>query len=107
MTTIFELELPLRDDYEGRCRATLLSAIASREAQHRRALIYIHGFNDYFHNEEFVAKCHEQGIDVFGVELRKYGRSLLPHQTQFFCKDMREYYEELEIVVSHVREAHK
>lgn len=107
MTTILELELPLEDDYEGKCKATLLSAIGTNEPENRRALIYVHGFNDYFHNEEFVKKCHEQGIDVFGVELRKYGRSLMPHQTQFFCQDLREYYEELNMVVSHCRDAHK
>src|SRR5207249_7319683 len=36
------------------------------------------------------------GIDFYALDLRKYGRSLQPHQTPNFCLDLSDYYAELD-----------
>ncbi len=43
------------------------------------------------------------GYDFYALDLRKYGRSLLPHQTPNFCRDLAEYYAELDAALEVIR----
>ena len=36
-----------------------------------------------------------EGYAFYALDLRKHGRSLLPHQHPCFCKDLAEYHEDL------------
>ena len=38
----------------------------------------------------------ERGYDFYALDLRKYGRSLRPHQTPNYVADLRDYYPELD-----------
>ena len=42
----------------------------------------------------------ERGYDFYAVDLRKYGRSLRPHQTPNYVGDLREYFAELDAALS-------
>jgi alpha-beta hydrolase superfamily lysophospholipase len=86
--------LTLPDDSEGPVVATLIGRRAG--AQTRRAVLYVHGFCDYFFQSHIAEFFNELGYDFYALDLRKYGRSLLPHQTPNFCRDLREYYAELD-----------
>jgi alpha-beta hydrolase superfamily lysophospholipase len=82
-----------RDD-EGPVVATLVRRRAGQPS--RRAVLYVHGFNDYFFQTHLADFFAEQGWDFYALDLRKYGRSLLPHQTPNFARSLTDYYPELD-----------
>ncbi|GAA2532063.1 alpha/beta hydrolase [Pilimelia columellifera] len=94
--------LDLGHDDEGPVVATLVRRRA--EAPTRRAVLYVHGFIDYFFQTHLADFFVDRGWDFYAVDLRKYGRSLLPHQTPNFCRDVRDYYPDLDAAVQVVRE---
>lgn len=86
--------IPLDDDFEGEVVATLVSRRS--ETPTERAVLHVHGFSDYFFHAEFGAWWLERGHDAYGVDLRKYGRSLRPHQSATYVADLEEYFAELD-----------
>ncbi|MDH6310218.1 alpha-beta hydrolase superfamily lysophospholipase [Dysgonomonas sp. PFB1-18] len=88
-----ELTIPLNDDYEGENVATLIRKKA--EAGVAKAVLYIHGFNDYFFQAEMAGRFVDQGYNFYALDLRKYGRSYLPHQKFNDIRDLKAYYEEM------------
>ena len=74
------LELP--DDDEGPVVATLVRyAPPTTEAvRPARAVLYLHGWSDYFFQTELAEHWHAQGAAFYALDLRKYGRSIQPHQ---------------------------
>jgi pimeloyl-ACP methyl ester carboxylesterase len=71
------IELPADD--EGPVIATLVSRKAAKPTP--RAVLYLHGYNDYFFQTHVADFFVERGFDFYALDLRKYGRSLQPHQT--------------------------
>lgn len=49
----------------------------------RRAVLYLHGFNDYFFQSELADSLYGAGFDFYALDLHRYGRSLLPGQAPF------------------------
>jgi alpha-beta hydrolase superfamily lysophospholipase len=94
--------LDLGHDDEGPVVATLIRRRAERPA--RRAVLYVHGFVDYFFQTHLADFHVERGWDFYALDLRKYGRSLRPHQTPNFCRDVTDYYPELDEAVRIIRE---
>lgn len=84
-----QLTLNFPNDYEGKVIATLVRKQAAQPTQ--KAVLYIHGFIDYFFQTEMAEQFNQQGYDFYALDLRKYGRSHLAHQRLFFVKDLREY----------------
>ncbi len=85
----------LPPDDEGPVVTTLIR----RRAPHPsgRAVLHVHGFADYFFHTEYAEWWLERGYDFYAVDLRKYGRSLLPHQTPTYVGDLREYFADLDV----------
>lgn len=98
-------EIPLGVDDEGEVAATLVTrrAIPPR----RRAVLYVHGFVDYFFQAHLADFYLAQGFDFYALDLRKYGRSLRPHQTPNFIHDLAEYFPEIEEAVRIIRADHE
>jgi alpha-beta hydrolase superfamily lysophospholipase len=104
--------LPLRPNAEGEVVATLVAraavvvddAATRAPRAERTAVLYIHGFADYFFQTHLAREWEEREIDFFAIDLHGYGRSLLEHQTANFCTDLREYGEELAAATRVVRE---
>jgi alpha-beta hydrolase superfamily lysophospholipase len=94
--------LDLGHDDEGPVVATLVRRRAERPS--RRAVLYVHGFVDYFFQTHVADFFVERGWDFYALDLRKYGRSLLPHQTPNFCRDLSDYYPDLDEAAHIVRE---
>lgn len=94
--------LPLLDDDEGPVVATLVRRAPSGPA--RRAVLYVHGFVDYFFQTALADFWDAQGFDFYALDLRKSGRSLLPHQTPYFFHDVSDCYEELDLVARLLRD---
>lgn len=81
------LEFP--DDFEGKVIATLIRKKADAPTQ--KAVLYIHGFVDYFFQTEMAERFNSEGFDFYALDLRKYGRSHLPHQKYYNVYDIAEY----------------
>ena len=94
------LTVELPDDDEGAVVATLVRRRAA--ATTNRAVLYIHGFSDYFHQIELAEFHAARGEDFYAIDLRKNGRSLLPHQTPTRMADVSDYYPEIDCAVDFI-----
>jgi alpha-beta hydrolase superfamily lysophospholipase len=94
--------IELRPDGEGAVTATLVRRRA--DAPTGTAVLYIHGFVDYFFQTHLADFYTTRGIDFYAIDLRKYGRSLAAHQTPNFCTDLSCYYEEIDEAIRVIRE---
>lgn len=90
--------ITLKDDYEGIVIATLIRRLVRPESHN--AVLYIHGFNDYFFQSEMAHQFNNHGYNFYALDLRKYGRSYLPHQKFNDIRDLKAYYEEIEIALN-------
>lgn len=71
-----------------------------------RAVLYVHGFNDYFFQAEHAARWAAEGYDFYAVDLRDYGRSIRPGRTRGWVTDLATYDEDLTAALAVVREQH-
>jgi len=100
------LELRFPDDYDGEVGATLVRLPAG--AAPRGAVLYVHGFGDYFFQRHMAERFAAEGYAFYALDLRKYGRSLIArqrrHQHPNFCKSVREYYADLGAAIAEIGE---
>ena len=85
--------LDFPDDYDGRVVATLVRLSAGDAP--RGAVLYVHGFVDYFFQRHMAERFAAEGYAFHALDLRKHGRSLLAHQHPNFCKDVAEYFADI------------
>ncbi len=97
--------LELKPDDEGKVVATLIERKTKEAAN--KAILYLHGFNDYFFQDHLADWANNLGFNFYALELRKYGRSILPHQKPNNFRDIREYFEETDLAVAQIREKDK
>lgn len=95
-------KLLLKPDYEGDVVATLIEKKAEKPV--KKAILYLHGFNDYFFQDHLANWANQQNMDFYALELRKYGRSILPHQKPNDFRDIREYFEEIDKAIAFIKE---
>ncbi len=95
-------QLQLKPDYEGEVVATLIEKKSEKTS--KKAILYLHGFNDYFFQHHFADWAEQQGFRFYALELRKYGRSILPHQKPNDFRDIREYFEDIDEAIKFIRE---
>ena len=94
--------IDLGTDDEGPVVATLVSRKA--ETPTGRAVLYVHGYVDYFFQEHLADFYGTRGFDFYALDLRKYGRSLMPYQTPNFVRSISEYFPELDEAARIIRE---
>ncbi|TQF67049.1 alpha/beta hydrolase [Rhodococcus spelaei] len=101
-----QLTIPLGadPDGEGTVEATLVRYRPEGAARTRHAVLYVHGFTDYFFQKHLAEHFHEQGYAFYALDLRKCGRSLRAGQTPHFVTDLSFYDEELGRALALVRE---
>ncbi|MEQ6899629.1 alpha/beta hydrolase [Nocardioides sp. YIM 152588] len=99
--------LPLAPDVEGEVVATLVSRHTATTTD--RALLHVHGFTDYFFHTEYGEWWLERDHDMYALDLRKYGRSIRPHQSPTYVDDLEVYFEELDAAWERVtaRDGHR
>ena len=97
--TVETIDLP--GDDEGAVVATLVRRAA--EGTVLGGVLHVHGFCDYFFQTEVAEFWNAQGYDFYALDLRKCGRSMLPHQTPNFCRDLIEYDAELDAALDLIR----
>ncbi|MCU0442693.1 MAG: alpha/beta hydrolase [Bacteroidia bacterium] len=75
-------------DYDGKVITTI---VRKTQIGNTKAVLYVHGFSDYFFQEEMANQFIQNGFDFYAIDLRKYGRSHLPHQRLFDVRNIHEY----------------
>ncbi|MDP9792795.1 alpha-beta hydrolase superfamily lysophospholipase [Catenuloplanes nepalensis] len=86
-------------------QGALIATLVRRRPDHgggRRAVLMLGGLADYFFQTHVADHLAAGGWGVYGLDVRRYGRSLLPHQTPNFCRSLTEYYPELDAAVAHL-----
>ena len=93
--------IDMEDDYEGKVVCSLIKREASEKSH--KAVLYVHGFNDYFFQTEMADRFNAEGYNFYAIDLRKYGRSLLPNQTRCNARSIDEYFADLDSAVNIIR----
>ncbi|MBB5955603.1 alpha-beta hydrolase superfamily lysophospholipase [Saccharothrix tamanrassetensis] len=70
----------------------------------RGAVLYVHGFADYFFQKHVAEHFTARGFDFYAIDLRAYGRSLTPSQTANYVADLAEHFEEIDAAVRVIHE---
>ncbi len=96
------VRVPMGEDYEGPVVCSVVSRYAEQRPA-RGAVLHVHGFCDYFFQTHVADFFVDLGYDFHAVDLRKYGRSLLPHQTPNFCLELEEYFPDLDAAIDLIR----
>ncbi|WP_402463927.1 alpha/beta hydrolase [Isoptericola aurantiacus] len=96
------LTLPLHPDFEGEVVATLVRRVRPHAPADDAGidLLYVHGWTDYFFQTHVADFWEGMGVRFHALDLRKYGRSLRPHQTPGFVTRLRTYDEEIEAALA-------
>ena len=97
--------IDLGADDEGPLLATLIHRERSttppqigadaHEAATKPPILLMHGWSDYIFHRELMEHLGRRGHDVWGLDLRKHGRSLLPGQTATEVDHLNRYDEEI------------
>ncbi len=91
-------------DGEGEAVATLVRyAPGGKVAATAGAVLYVHGFTDYFFQEHIAEHFAARGYQFYALDLRKCGRSLRDGQTPHYVTDLALYDEELNEALRIVR----
>jgi alpha-beta hydrolase superfamily lysophospholipase len=100
--------LALPDDDEGEVVATLVRHAPAPAGGLRpaRAVLYLHGWSDYFFQTELAELWTAQGAAFYALDLRKYGRSLRPHQTPGYTDDLDVYDADIEAALAVIHAEH-
>lgn len=96
--------IELKDDYDGRVVATLIKYNDTTRVESSKALLYVHGYNDYFFQKELAERVSQMGYNFYALDLRKYGRSYLDHQHMFNFRNVEEYFEEIDASIDIINE---
>ena len=101
--------LELTPDSEGPVVATIVKAPApqqpgfldrllgrSAQVAANTDVLYIHGWSDYFFQKNLADYWRSQGAQFYALDLRKYGRSIRPGQSEGFIENLADYDEDIE-----------
>ncbi|WP_250445913.1 alpha/beta hydrolase [Actinotalea sp. C106] len=98
------LTVPLLPDDQGEAVTTLVRRVRTEgEPRRRRAVLYVHGYVDYFFQRHLAEVWEGAGFDFYALDLRNHGRSMLPHQQPNAVTDIALHAEELDRAVAVVR----
>ena len=88
----------LGNDFDGEARCAVIRKKSYQYSS--RAILYIHGFNDYFFQKDFGNRFVDSCYSFYAVDLRRYGRSLEPWQYPFNIRDIRTYFQEIDSAIN-------
>lgn len=85
--------------------ATLVRRDGPRRS--RRAVLYVHGWNDYFFQTHLAEAMEQLDFDFYALDLRRYGRSRRRGHLPGFISDFDEYDEELSAAADLIAQEHE
>ncbi len=88
--------------FDGPVKCTFVDKLS---AANSKAVIYLHGYNDYVFNEEMADKFLARGYNFRGLDLRRHGRSWEPmHQSFNHFRDLKEAFEDIDAALERADE---
>lgn len=100
----FTIELPDEPTYALEPEGSLVATLVRRNPPTTgRALLYVHGWNDYFFQSHLGDEVAAMGYDFYALDLRRYGRSLRPRQLAGYVAKLDDYFVELDAAVEAIR----
>jgi alpha-beta hydrolase superfamily lysophospholipase len=101
------LELGTDPDGEGPMVDAVLVRREPRDGEVAQgAVLYVHGFSDYFFQTELADFFAHRGLAFYALDLRKCGRARRPGQTAHYVSDLSYYDNELERALAIIADAH-
>ncbi|MDO5093504.1 MAG: alpha/beta hydrolase [Propionibacteriaceae bacterium] len=98
------LALPGATVYGGEPKHEVVASLVRRGAPASRcALLYVHGWNDYFFQSHLADAVASWGYDFYALDLRRYGRSLREGQLAGYTADLSEYFQELDLALAEIQ----
>ncbi|MCH2109820.1 MAG: alpha/beta hydrolase [Polyangiaceae bacterium] len=110
-----QLKLSLPEEQDGPLEATLVRRTEYRGAkgsearaayERRPALLWIHGFIDYYFQDWLAAALENSGFAFYALDLRRAGRSLKKENLPYFARNVREYFPEIDWALGEITERH-
>ncbi|MDR1511944.1 MAG: alpha/beta hydrolase, partial [Propionibacteriaceae bacterium] len=92
------------EEGEGYLTATL---VRRGEPSQPRAVLYIHGWNEYYFQDHLADKWADLGYDFYAIDLHRYGRSLHGDELPGYAESITEYFEEIDAAVDLIKETHQ
>lgn len=71
------------------------------------AVLHLHGWNDYFFHPHVAEFYEQRGYAFHALDLRRYGRSLVPGQFRGYVADLNEYADEVDAALAVLRAEHE
>ena len=93
-------------DGEGQIAAVLVRRTTRPGEEVSGAVLYVHGFSDYFFQTELADFSAARGQAFYGLDLRKCGRARRPGQTPHYVSDLVQYDAELDRSLDLIAAAH-
>lgn len=93
--------IKMAPDYEGDVFCTLVRKPLMDSVDH--AVLYIHGYNDYFFQSELGDSIQRYGYNFYALDLRKYGRSIRNNHRPCFCKNLNEYFADIDSALAIIK----
>lgn len=93
------------DEGEGTLVATLVRR--NHPARHDRAVLYVHGWNDYFFQTHLADEWDALGYDFYALDLRRYGRSMHDNELPGYIDDLADYDLEIDAAVERLLRHHR
>jgi alpha-beta hydrolase superfamily lysophospholipase len=104
------LDLGSDPDREGTVEAVLVrrdpSPDAGEPGDAKGAVLYVHGFTDYFFQTDLADFFARRGLLFYALDLRKCGRARKPGQTAHYVSDLALYDAELDRALAIITQAH-
>ncbi len=86
--------------------ATLVRRTGEAPGDRRPAVLYLHGWNDYFFQTHLGDAFDGLGYAFYALDLRRYGRSQRLGQLPGFVTDLSDYFTEMDAAAEVISEAH-
>lgn len=74
-----------------------------QDEQRSRAVLYVHGFVDYFFQTHHAQTWEAAGFDFYALDLRDYGRSIQAGRQPNWILDLHAYDEEISVSLEYLR----
>ncbi|MFY0406456.1 alpha/beta hydrolase [Solicola sp. PLA-1-18] len=100
------IELGADPDGEGDVAAVLVRRTPRDGEAVDGAVLYVHGFSDYFFQTALADFCAARGLGFYALDLRKCGRARRPGQTAHYTSDLEQYDAELDASLAIVAAEH-
>jgi alpha-beta hydrolase superfamily lysophospholipase len=68
-----------------------------------RAVLYLHGYTDYFFQSHLADFYNRQGLHFYAVDMRRHGRSIKTQQLPNYTADIDEYLEDVDAAISQLQ----